>query len=69
MIGRTYLEAGSPVRILIRWGRTGAAPNAPIGKLEQAPTGLNRLGFSLGRGCDSMGSFPRRRADGVCPVR
>jgi hypothetical protein len=33
MIGRTYLEAGSPVRILIRCGRTGAAPNAPISRL------------------------------------
>lgn len=34
MIGRTYLEAGSPVRVLIRWGKTGAGPSAPIGPLN-----------------------------------
>jgi acyl-coenzyme A synthetase/AMP-(fatty) acid ligase len=34
MIGRTYLEAGRPVVVLIRWGRTGAGPAAPIGKLD-----------------------------------
>lgn len=30
--------------------------------LERSPTGLNRLGFSLGRGCASMGSSFRGAA-------
>ena len=34
MIGHMYLEAGSPVRVLIRWGRTAAGPSAPIGPLS-----------------------------------
>lgn len=42
MIGHTYLEAGSPVRILIRWGRTGAAPDSPIGKLDGSAWGRRR---------------------------
>lgn len=42
MIGLTYLEAGAPVRILIRWGRTGAGPAAPIGKLDGSAWGRRR---------------------------
>lgn len=42
MIGRTYLEAGSPVRVLIRWGKTGAGPSAPIGKLDGSGWGSRR---------------------------
>lgn len=34
MINRTYLERCRPVVVLIRWGRTGAGPAAPIGKLD-----------------------------------
>ncbi|MCJ2022120.1 hypothetical protein MKK84_32760 [Methylobacterium sp. E-065] len=42
MIGRTYLEKGAPVRILIRWGKTGAGLAAPIGKLDGSAWGLRR---------------------------
>ncbi len=42
MIGRTYLEAGRPVVVLIRWGRTGAGPAAPIGKLNGSAWGRRR---------------------------
>ena len=42
MIGRTYLEAGSPVRILIRWGRTGAGSATHIGKLDGSGWGRRR---------------------------
>ncbi|MHB2205014.1 hypothetical protein [Methylobacterium sp. CM6257] len=42
MIGRTYLEAGSPVRILIRWGKTGAGSTAPISKLDGFAWGQRR---------------------------
>jgi|GEM_PF-1052345 len=34
MIGRTYLEKGAPVRVLIRWGLTSAGACAPIGPLN-----------------------------------
>jgi hypothetical protein len=42
MIGRTYLEAGSPVRVLVRWRRTSAGPDAPIGKLDGSSWGRRR---------------------------
>jgi hypothetical protein len=42
MIGRTYLEAGEPVRVLIRWGRTGASTDTPIGKLDGSSWGRRR---------------------------
>lgn len=50
------------------------APERVVGdllaaQLGQAPTGLNHQGFWLGRNCDSMRGFPRRRADGGCLVR
>lgn len=42
MIGRTYLEAGAPVRVLIRWGKTSARTAAPIGKLDGSGWGRRR---------------------------
>ncbi|MGU3668610.1 hypothetical protein ACLBX9_30885 [Methylobacterium sp. A49B] len=42
MIGRTYLEASSPVRVLIRWGKTGAGPSTPVGRLDGSSWGRRR---------------------------
>jgi hypothetical protein len=42
MIGRTYLEAGRLVVVLIRWGRTSAGAAAPIGKLDGSAWGRRR---------------------------
>jgi acetyl esterase len=42
VIGRIYLEHGSPVVVLIRWGRTTADPDAPIGKLDGSDWGQRR---------------------------
>jgi acetyl esterase len=47
MIGRTYLEAGSPVRILIRWGKTSAGSTASIGKLDGSAWGRRRAPYNV----------------------
>lgn len=42
MIVRTYLERGLPVVVLVRWGRSGAKPAAPIDKLDGSAGGRRR---------------------------
>lgn len=36
MIGRTYLEGGEPVVVLIRWGRTDRGPILPVIDFDQS---------------------------------
>lgn len=59
MNGRTYLENGRPVVVLIRWGRTDAGPAAPIGKYDGSGWGRRR----------ALHNILIRREDGTRVVR
>jgi hypothetical protein len=59
MIGRTYLEAGWPVRVLIRWGRTSAGPDASIGKLDGSAWGRRRAPHNVPIECEDRSRIIR----------